>query len=98
MTAIAVGVIVGAVVGSLVGVGVLLLVLWGIKEYKRVKVRNLSVSPGSGKVRMAPEEKGPMKRMLQKLTSTTKNDYVKEDMRFVNDSPLPVVPKGGYDL
>jgi len=98
VTAIAVGVVVGAVVGSLLGVGVLLLVLWGIREFKRIKVKNQSVSPGSDKVQMAPEKKSPLTKVLQKLTSTTKNDYVKEDMRWMNDSPVPIVPKGGYDL
>jgi hypothetical protein len=72
--------------------------LWGIKEYKKVKVRNLTVSPGSGNIRIAPEQKGPLQKLLQKLTSTTKNDYVKEEMRSINDSPMPIIPKGGYDL
>lgn len=33
---IAVGAIVGGVIAGLVGVGVVLLILWGIKEFKRI--------------------------------------------------------------
>lgn len=73
---IAVGAIVGAIIGAIIGIGLLLLAVWGYKEFQKIKVKKSQISPNSSpEPPVETKTKSKIEKLLQSLTGTTESAY-----------------------
>lgn len=105
---IAVGAIVGGLLGGIAALIVVFVSMLGYKEYKKIKVKKMTVSP-SGTYHQTGNPKTKMERLLEKMLGTTDQNYSSGAPKTPNvydrsyldgygDEPLPVVPNAqNYD-
>lgn len=96
------GAVVGGVFGALVGVAIVLLALWGYKEFQKVKVKNTTISPNGTPEPTEKGAKAKAQEILKKMTGTTPsnyhtmerlpNIYDKSYMHDRSGTPEPTIP------
>ena len=72
-TPVIVGSIVGGVIGAVAASAIILIGLFGYKEFKKVKVRNTTVDPNEQVDQETKGAKAKAQKMLKKMTGTTTN-------------------------